>query len=289
MKKIKTYADFKDARAGDQVEIYDMNGKCITPVCDSGKFCLPENELSDLKHNLLQTKHFDYIEVVSQAPRRPVTWEWVKDNIDELPELVIYFTDDVRKIVSANYKQFWMNMNNYPSFYGKSFYIDPPLPELIEIEISEPAQESSKPISQPQENGELFFPTPDQYEFIDANPEDAKEGDWLFFTDNKDKESRVFNKFSSYRDKDSYRFVSISGYPWKHAQRLAIRMTKQQTVVELNPAFDPEVPRLWWYKSPAGRERKTKECYSFKDFISRFHPAAYCPAEPVPQDGWVKV
>lgn len=116
----KTYSNYRtDMRIGDVVRFDGGMDIQIT------KSALSENFDSKV------------IEVISQAPRQELTWDWIKEHIEELPELQCWHGDSSCKINAATKEMFWLYGEKVNNCYYENFYTEPPLPELIEL-VEEP-------------------------------------------------------------------------------------------------------------------------------------------------------
>lgn len=66
-----------------------------------------------------------YYELVSYPPCRPVTWEWVKENIDQVPGLKFRCYNRSYKIINVSSKGFTDEDDDYWEYGADYVYIDP--------------------------------------------------------------------------------------------------------------------------------------------------------------------
>lgn len=78
-----------------------------------------------------------YYELISYPPRRPVTWEWVKENIDHVPGLEFYYDNgDCRSkhTVAKVCRTFlWDEVGDNWIYEHPDTFIDPPHPEVPDV------------------------------------------------------------------------------------------------------------------------------------------------------------
>ena len=111
-KTIKTYKNYLDAKKGDSVRFYNSSGTI------QGSYVLYGLVGSDSLKEYVEGKRCEVISLVdSNEDSEEVTWEYVKDNIEELPNLKVlldgeedtikYATKEFFKLASLRHNTKW--------------------------------------------------------------------------------------------------------------------------------------------------------------------------------------
>lgn len=152
---MKTYKTINDVREGDEVRIYSDSTYSDSILCKIS-FLLRANACySDMyfeQDELQENINLGFLEVVSQAPRKSATKEHIKvgnvvyiDSIEYHIKEIEHFkascfrwNDETRLLLEHRFG-YYVGVCDYKSFAYKndkeleSLFIEPPLPELVEI------------------------------------------------------------------------------------------------------------------------------------------------------------
>lgn len=137
------------------MKLITKNSQIVSGMCVN---LINKNSPDDRKDNVIVDRSFDddYVriegvavripedpkskycwELVSYPPRRPVTWEWVKENIDQVPGLCVWVNDTKVCITSVGSdgilcSTFSTRFYKYDETRVK-IYIEPPHPEVHDV------------------------------------------------------------------------------------------------------------------------------------------------------------